>query len=558
MNEIITITIAKQLFHIEKDAYHTLDTYLTSIRNKFSSHPEKDEIVFDIESRIAEHLKEKSKDNVVTSIEVKDIIAQMGQPEDLDDDDESSSKEQSSSSQTRTRKLYRNPDDSIIGGVASGIAAFFNIDPLIVRLVFLVTLLAGGSGVLIYILLWIITPEAKTATEKLQMFGRPVTLESVKEMAEKGAKHVRESDSVKKVGSGIAAVVTGIGRVIKFFLKIITFIIGLAVMIATTIASIALGVALFVTLFNGQSSYVDSPFLHSLDKGTFFAVVIFGFLVLFVPLIFLSTLGKLIMRGKGLPAKVSYVLLGVWVLSLIGAAAITPKVVNDYQNLVETSPDYQKVTRSAEVPVFTTISLPHSYRATLIQAPVQEVKITGRNKDLDQITVSVKDGALTVDRKDENKICIFCFTRSVELEIRVPDITRIEARNASSITSPGFKFKDIELVAENAARIDLQKVTANNITAKLTNASRIEISGTAPILKVDATNSSSLRAFDLIVDDVIIKGTNSSRMRVNAVKTLNATLTNSSRVYYMGTPSVTERTSNSSSVQPEVEEEYDY
>jgi len=185
MKKTIPITIAGSLFYIEEDAYDKLSKYLESIKKHFSSSPESFEIVSDIESRIAEQFLENKKNNekIVTLKEVEDLIKTMGNVEDFNDQENSGDdKQKEGSGKNVEKKLFRDPDDLIIAGVSSGIAAYLGIDSVLVRLIFVLTIFFGGTGILVYIILWIVMPMAKTSTDKLQMRGEPVTINSVNQM----------------------------------------------------------------------------------------------------------------------------------------------------------------------------------------------------------------------------------------------------------------------------------------------------------------------------------------------------------------------------------------
>lgn len=199
MKKTISIQISGILFHVDDDAYEQLDQYLSSIRDHFASYPDSDEIVSDIERRIAERFSEKLKKSkqVITKHDVVSLIESMGTVEDFEEfesDAEPKAKadsSHSSSSQERmhgVRRLFRNPDDKVIAGVASGIAAYFGIDPVIVRVIFAVLTFVNGVGALAYIILWIAMPEAKTPTERVQMQGEKVTLSSLQETIDQGSR----------------------------------------------------------------------------------------------------------------------------------------------------------------------------------------------------------------------------------------------------------------------------------------------------------------------------------------------------------------------------------
>lgn len=187
MNKTLTINISGIIFNIEEDAFEALKKYLAQIKSHFVNDPGCDEIMSDIEARIAEMLQDKAaKSNQVIVIEDIDrVIETLGKPEDFNDDKSESKTAENYSHQTFTgtynkkRRVYRNSDDKVFGGVCSGIGMYFDFDPLWLRLAFGVSFLAFGSGLLFYILLWIVIPEAKTAAEKLEMKGEKVDINNI-------------------------------------------------------------------------------------------------------------------------------------------------------------------------------------------------------------------------------------------------------------------------------------------------------------------------------------------------------------------------------------------
>lgn len=169
MKKTTTIHLSGILFNIEEDAYEKLSNYLKSIENHFSQHSGKKEILEDIETRIAEILSEKlsiSK-QVITKEDIDVVISKMGSAEQFDDGNTEQSKTYQDNT-TIKRRIYRNPDDKIIGGVCGGIAAYFDIDPLWIRLIWAIAFFAFGTGLFLYILLWIIIPKAKTPSQKIR------------------------------------------------------------------------------------------------------------------------------------------------------------------------------------------------------------------------------------------------------------------------------------------------------------------------------------------------------------------------------------------------------
>ena len=184
MNKTVNINLGGMFFHIDEDAYQKLTRYFDAIKRSLSNSSGQDEIIKDIEMRVSELLTEKQKTekHVVGLQDVDEVIAVMGQPEDYRIDEEgigAGTTNYSSSSTTGSRKLYRDKDNGMIGGVLAGLGHYFGIDKVWLRIFFLIMFFAWGTGVLAYIILWIVMPEAKTTAEKLEMTGEPVTISNI-------------------------------------------------------------------------------------------------------------------------------------------------------------------------------------------------------------------------------------------------------------------------------------------------------------------------------------------------------------------------------------------
>jgi phage shock protein PspC (stress-responsive transcriptional regulator) len=192
MKKTMTVNIAGMVYHIDDDAYELLSQYLGKVRAELQSTEGGNEIYQDIETRIGELFTERLKNNrqVITLKDVEEIIAIMGQPADISGktDDRGYS-----SYDNKYRRMYRDPDNRIIGGVCGGLAAYWRVDPTIVRLIFVLLAIFGMAGVLIYLILWIILPEAQTVAQKLEMRGERVNLSSMGEFFRQEFENVKQS-----------------------------------------------------------------------------------------------------------------------------------------------------------------------------------------------------------------------------------------------------------------------------------------------------------------------------------------------------------------------------
>ena len=194
MKRAISINLGGIVFNIDDDAYKELQAYLTQIESCFSDREESKEIMNDIEARIAELFNERITDykKVITSKDVNDIIDVMGGPEQFGEtENESTHKQRERFGPSGYRRMYRDPDNRILGGVCSGMSAYWQIDPIILRILFVIAFLGFGTGLIIYIILWIVLPEAKTKAQKLEMMGEKVNVSNI------GKAFKEEFDNVK-------------------------------------------------------------------------------------------------------------------------------------------------------------------------------------------------------------------------------------------------------------------------------------------------------------------------------------------------------------------------
>lgn len=194
MKRTFTINISGTVFHIEEDAYEVLQKYFITLKNHFGNSEEGKEIESDIEARIAEIFSEKSAGgkSAITLEMVNEIIESMGTPESFAE--ELDNEEPLSGHEKRKKRLYRDPQETVLGGVCGGLAAYFNMDPVIVRILFVVlTIIPTGIGLLAYLILWIAVPKALTTAQRLEMQGEEVSVKNIEKFFKEEAEGVKES-----------------------------------------------------------------------------------------------------------------------------------------------------------------------------------------------------------------------------------------------------------------------------------------------------------------------------------------------------------------------------
>lgn len=208
MNKIEYINLGGIPLAVDMDAAQRLQDYLYELDDHFGKSEYADEIIKDIELRLAELIEESMGNRKVANMaDVEKSIKIMGRPDQFEqpdgDEPEDSNNRQNQERNAYSRKLYRDPENKVIAGVCSGVAAYFDInDPIWIRLAFVFLFITGGAGVLLYVILWIIMPKAKTSIDRLRMKGQPIDLENIERMVENGIDHI--SDFADKVSEKIS------------------------------------------------------------------------------------------------------------------------------------------------------------------------------------------------------------------------------------------------------------------------------------------------------------------------------------------------------------------
>lgn len=208
MNKTVTINISGIIFHIEEEAYDKLSKYLSTIKGYFSNTDGGSEIMGDIEARIAEMLQGKTSavKQVVLMADVDAVIDAMGKPEEFAEGSETTSFKAENGSEEENsepikKRLFRDPENKAVGGVCSGIAAYFDIDLVWIRLAMFLLIFFGGLSLWVYIILWIVIPEAKTRAEKLAMRGEKIDINNISKTVKEEAEQLKQR--AKKYGNDI-------------------------------------------------------------------------------------------------------------------------------------------------------------------------------------------------------------------------------------------------------------------------------------------------------------------------------------------------------------------
>jgi len=348
MNKTININLGGIFFHIDELAYQKLRLYLDAIRRSLSDDPQgRDEILNDIELRIGELLSERIKDvrQVVNENDIDEITKIMGKPEDYLVDEELFEDETISRKNISSKKLFRDTDDKFLGGVCSGMAHYVGIDVIWMRLLWLILFFFFGTGILVYILLWILVPQAESTAEKLQMKGEPVNISNierkireefqdvasrVKDGVNDVTEKVKSSDFKKNVSnktrSGLEEIIETLGKIILTILKVFGKFIGAIIIFIASVTLIALIIGAFswgsFEMLGFSDDFVHYPpfFFDSVLPA--WLLITFAFVAISIPFVVLFMLGLKILSSnvKSFSTTTKLSLLGIWIIAILGLA----------------------------------------------------------------------------------------------------------------------------------------------------------------------------------------------------------------------------------------------
>jgi phage shock protein C len=350
MKKIININLSSRLIPIEDSAYEILRQYLDSLKKYFSKEDGGDEIVSDIESRIAEVFQDKLKKGAhcITDDDVIALKASMGTPEQFDDAPKENAGQQQEAAADATytsrprKRLYRDPENKVLSGVCSGLGAYFNIDPVIFRIIFALLAIGGfGSGILVYFILWIATPSADTAAEKLEMRGERVDLNNIKTTIQEELNHMK--GQVKSVGNDIrnfsqgrgrqvgndlerffVNIASGLGKVLVFVTKGFFYFFAVVMLICLIVTGIAIAIS-SAALFPMKDLLLSSRLQSMLIWPAIGLLIGIPVVALVIFIIRKLTGAKETNRYAG------YTLTFLWLLGLALAAIVASSIVKDFR-----------------------------------------------------------------------------------------------------------------------------------------------------------------------------------------------------------------------------------
>ena len=507
MKKTFNINLNGYVFNIDEDAYQVLNQYLEDLGRHFAA-DEKEEILKDIEARVAELFSEKLVNrNVVELRDVQEVIEQLGQPNQFEDESDAPSDKQKAEPQQnftagerrKVRKLYRDSANKKIGGVAAGVAAYMDWDPTIVRILFLLIMLFSlGWSVFIYILMWIFVPEANSVAQRLEMQGVEPTAENI------GSYAATNETPVASTPSPLA-------KIFKVIAIVVLSIIGIG-LFASVMGVLILSIMLIFHILPIAVSVNEILLLASI--GLFLIIPAIAIVMFCIYLV-----GDRKPHNKWVP----WVLLGLWLASIVGMSVFGVNAYNhrdkwdseEIQNGLlkywdDDDADYDEQYYSNEDRDngdFHAIDAEEAITVRFVQGDSTSVEVKAPQSKIGKVRTDIRNGVLYIRNENQNmkgnQHIIVCVTApqldkikmseacnfECEGDVNFPKL-EVQVEEASRVKLTG-KIDTLNVRAEEAAHADLEDVTADVATIRAEEASHVAM-GTARELRIQTAEASAV------------------------------------------------------------------
>ncbi|MFD2969187.1 PspC domain-containing protein [Sphingobacterium bambusae] len=341
MNKTIIININSIVFHIEEDAYEMLRSYMIDIKKHFGNSAESKEILEDIENRIAEMFNERiqtGRKEVINLEDVQQVITRMGRVSDFEQSEEAGEGQNDEQPPLHKdprqtgRKLMRDPDDKVLGGVCSGLAHYFGMEPRWLRVLLVLFVLIGGSGFLVYIILWMVMPVAETRADKMSMRGEVPNLQNFKKSFDEEVKTF--SSEFAGAGEHISRGARTAGNALGGCLGIIGKMIAWLMLIFTGLNILGLFIFYVFNMMNlfGLENPILFPPLAVLSTDDAVIALSFGFMAMTIPFLALFLwLVRVLFKTDKINNYLSLTMFAAWIVSIVGVIYYCVYAAQDFR-----------------------------------------------------------------------------------------------------------------------------------------------------------------------------------------------------------------------------------
>lgn len=547
MKKTLTVNLNNIVFHIDDDAYEMLQTYLSEVSDHFKSEDERKEIMNDIEARIAELFNEKlqKNKNVINVEDVQKVIEIMGKPNQYaaDDEDAETPKNEKKQQQQRSRRFYRDPENAILGGIAGGLAAYLGWDVTLIRILLVVLVFLGvGFIIPVYIVVWFVAPQAVTASQRLEMQGEDVTVDSIKaEM--NNAKNYIHSDKFKQSATTVGEKMMDVLRVIfKVMFGLVGGILGF-------VGIILIGALITLLMFLiFQPAVVSGFFPDLISNWTMLSpekmvMLVISLILLIGSPIFLIVFWAIrLISGRRDPQTfrtTSWVVLILWVAGMFMFYSFGAKALIHWHNTGQSfSFDWTDdkgpfVDQVRTCDPFDAVEVSGNIELTITKDSVNKLVVSAPDDYLPKLVTKVDNGVLRIYADH------VLINRTVKVQLSADSLRMISATGACRVsTRAPLNASSLDVEMTGASDADLDVSVQNELKVNLRGASKTNVTGHCQTFRVSGLGASEVNAKSLIAKDAFVTATGASHVDLFASERLDADATGASEINCKGNPKI--------------------
>ncbi|MDR0810699.1 MAG: DUF2807 domain-containing protein [Paludibacter sp.] len=568
MKRTLTVNLNSAVFNIDDDAYAVLDKYLKDIENHFAADEAKDEIIADIEARIAELFTDRLKSakdivkEVITVEDVNQIIATMGNPSQFSDGGDTPSDSKTANDEKKkstSHRLYRDPENAMLGGVLAGIAAYFNMDKTILRLIYVVLTFAGlfaGFGwfmFVAYFVVWIIAPKAVSVAQRLEMRGEDVTVENIKSGFENAKEFVKSDEfksNAKSIGERLADIFMTVVKIFGGIFGVIFGIVGFAIVAAL--------IALLVAVIANPAISPDF-FGGNLTTENGIMLLIASLLIVGCPVFsIIYWITRLLSQARAksnTPLWISFILwlAGIFMLISVGMnSSILEFKRNQHNNwsvnfnrefFDETDENSPQITDTVQLAQFSKIYIAGAISATLTQDTVNFAIVSVPEQVRKNLIINTNNDKLKIHPQRGQ----WRGSQRIKIQIHSKNVNSLEISGASNLTaSDTLRTDNLSIDVAGASKTEIL-VIAEKIRGEASGASKIRISGKTNSADFDASGASKIDSEKLFAKSVTVDASGASHANLFATESINAGASGASSIAIYGNPPQSKTTKSGAS-----------
>lgn len=450
MNEVKRIHLGRQAFTIAVDAHAELREYIVAIKKHVGS--QESEVAEEVELRMAELLHERkiTDEKVILQKDVVYLKEQLGSPKDFADGEVSDNEEEKESPAVQSRQLFRDAENGKLGGVSAGLAAYFGIDVTWVRIGFVLLTLAWGGGIFLYLLMWLIVPEAKTGSDYLRLRGKPVTVDTIKEFVDQTDMPHR----ARQASSLMSQLARSLGKLIVVCTGLFLAFFAAMGMLWT----IAFGVYAFIA----PDRLFDAGRIFPVDTREYWLIILIVLVAIGI-FALLFVVGASMIRRKWIAP--GWTIAGVAAITFVSAAvamplgaAIVPQVRDRYKAAEQTSVRSVKEFKALDVTGNETV-----VRYEPSDTYSIEINSVG-SIDRDAVKTDVReDGTLTINTQNyrvDYGCMLFCvMTSDIEIVVKAPRVDTVRLHEMTVFkTDKPLRQSDITLETHGTVELRMEYI----------------------------------------------------------------------------------------------------